>query len=72
MTPAEAAAVVAATTPPDIAEALGLTPYEGGDSERGHVKRVTRTPDMWHGTPIAEVTAPPQDSGRVTGGRRSA
>ena len=49
------------TLPGDIAEALGLIAYEGGDSVHGEITRRMRTPDVWHGTSVLSLPAPPQD-----------
>ena len=52
---------LAAAVPSDIAEALGLTPYEGGDSRQGVITRVMRTRETWHGSPVVSIPTPPQD-----------
>ncbi len=47
--------------PSDIAEALGLTSYEGGDSRQGVITRVMRTRQTWHGSPVVSIPTPPHD-----------
>jgi hypothetical protein len=49
--------------PSDIAEALGLTPYEGGDTQgsSGKPVRVLRTRETWFGSPVVSIPTPPQD-----------
>ena len=38
-----------------------LIAYEGGDSVHGEITRRMRTPDVWHGTSVLSLPAPPQD-----------